>query len=78
VGTGRNIPAVPRITLSSAICPPKPSLPWPLSPRGREGNKKEQGKTLFLSFSLLSLWERRVGVVRASQGTTLRYLVYHP
>jgi hypothetical protein len=26
----------------------------------------------FRSFSLLSLWERRAGVVRASKGTTVR------
>jgi len=32
----------------------------PITPRGREGNKKK-----LLSFSLLSLWERRVGEVRA-------------
>src|SRR6185295_12989036 len=35
--------------------------PLPLSPRGREG-KKQRG---FLSFSLLSLGERRAGEVRA-------------
>src|SRR6185295_6135280 len=51
---------------TAPACPPKPSLPWPLSPRGREG-KKKKCSTLF---SLLSPWERRAGEVRASQGTT--------
>jgi len=43
--------------------PAKPSLPWPLSPKGREGKKT----SLSLLFSLLSLWERRAGEVRASR-----------
>jgi membrane fusion protein YbhG len=48
-----------------ASCPPGPSLPWPLSPKGREGKKKKSDDPL--SFSLLSLWERRAGEVRAQE-----------
>src|SRR5262245_27764997 len=39
----------------------------PLSQRERGEQEKIQ-KTRFLSFSLLSLWERRAGEVRASKG----------
>ena len=78
-----------------SVCPPKPSLPQPLSPGGREGGirvskNRSGGPTcppycgasprdgghvgpplrpsgISVSFSLLSLWERRAGVVRASE-----------
>jgi hypothetical protein len=39
----------------------------PLTPLSRTGERGIR-KTRFLSSSLLSLWERRVGVVRASEG----------
>src|SRR6185295_6821254 len=37
----------------ATVCPPKPSLPWPLSPGGREGNKakKRTPLPLFLRLS---------------------------
>src|SRR6185295_7107289 len=36
-------PSSPRGPVNlSGICPPKPSLPWPLSPGGREGNKTKK------------------------------------
>jgi hypothetical protein len=39
------------------------------SPKGERGKKRR-----FWFFSLLSLWERRAGVVRASEGMPLRPL----
>jgi hypothetical protein len=43
----------------------------PLSPGGREGKKMMKSLSVPL-FSLLSLWERRAGEVRASEGTEKR------
>ncbi len=40
----------------------------PLAPLSRR-ERGEQERMLLLLFSLLSLWERRAGVVRASEGT---------
>jgi len=50
-----------------------PHSPDPSLPGGREGNKKKKKvRGWFLFFSLLSLWERRVGVVRASEARRAR------
>src|SRR6185295_17007010 len=58
----------------AAEAPRGPSPPRPSSPRGRGGRLKKQEQCLrflSLSFSLLSLGERRAGVVRGpAKGTT--------
>jgi hypothetical protein len=49
-----------------------PHSPGPSLPEGERGNKFDD--FLFLLFSLLSLWERRAGEVRASKGRKVRAL----
>src|SRR6185295_791465 len=51
-------------------CPPKPSPPRPSSPEGRGGRKKNRTQFLLL-YSPLSLWERGVRGVRASEGRSV-------
>src|SRR5262245_30059178 len=49
LGTFRQV-ALLALEPIGAACPPKPSLPWPLSPRGREGRKtktKNHGASFF-------------------------------
>jgi hypothetical protein len=50
-----------------------PLTPLSQRERGEQNQEKDPLTVVSQSFSLLSLWERRAGVVRASEGTPLRY-----
>src|SRR6185295_8646348 len=45
----RTLPVLVRHDAGPAACPPKPSLPRPLSPRGREGRKAAKKRASSLS-----------------------------
>ena len=47
-----------------------PLAPLSQGERGEQNQEKEPLAVFSPSFSLLSLWERRAGVVRASEGTS--------